>query len=335
MSCNLCESDLGSPHNKKKTAVCYGCKKSWHIRCISSTKERENYQKLKIESRSQWRCNTCKTAKLAAVGAISDEPDGSEHECSDSDGTGRILAKPGDGSDTQQLASDIKALLKTVNKINVKVDKIPSIEHQLSEMSTSLDFMNEKYEAFLSDMKVLQEKVTTLNTENRNLKETVAVLQLKVDHLEQDTRKANIELHCIPETPNENCAEIVKSVGNLIGRQISPKFAHRVGVHQRGQPRVILAGTESSTERENFVNAARKNKDYLRSTKLHTSWPDARFFVNENLTSYRKQLLRRTKDIAKEKGVQFVWTRDFKILTRKEENAKVKIISNETDLLNL
>ena len=60
-----------------------------------------------------------------------------------------------------------------------------------------------------------------------------------------------------------------------------------------------------------------------------------KIFVNENLTNSRKFLLWKTRQIADQKNVKYVWTINGKILTRKTDLATVETIETENDLQKL
>ncbi|KAF6209329.1 hypothetical protein GE061_009105 [Apolygus lucorum] len=267
------------------------------------------------DAKSKWECDRCKNF---------DGEDGNADEDSSSS----------EEDEGVQVSGDLKTLIKTVNEINMKVSKISAIEEQLVEMNTSMEFMNEKYETFIVEIKTLTEKVSLLEAQNIAQKNVISDLQIKVDRLEQDSRKTNIEIYGVPESVGENCYEVVKSVSGIAGKEVNPKSAFRLGPKVQGKARMILADLGSEADREMITKSA-KGCSALRASALSSAWPDSRIYVNENLTSYRKGLLRNAKEIAKSKGAKFVWSRDFKIFVRMEENAKVIVINNETDLLKI
>ena len=60
-----------------------------------------------------------------------------------------------------------------------------------------------------------------------------------------------------------------------------------------------------------------------------------RFFVNENLTQQRKKLLWATRQRANENQFKYVWTNNGNIFVRKNDDAALISIMNETDLYKL
>ena len=72
----------------------------------------------------------------------------------------------------------------------------------------------------------------------------------------------------------------------------------------------------------------------LRDANLKEFFVDGttQIFVNENLTRFRKNLLWRTKQKAKDNGFKYVWTRNGNICVRFSENCDAIMIKNEQDL---
>ncbi|XP_039762524.1 uncharacterized protein LOC120635578 [Pararge aegeria] len=59
---------------------------------------------------------------------------------------------------------------------------------------------------------------------------------------------------------------------------------------------------------------------------------NTRIFINDHLTVENKQLLSKTKLLAKEKNYRFVWVRHSKLFVRKNETSPVLSIKAEKDL---
>lgn len=57
-----------------------------------------------------------------------------------------------------------------------------------------------------------------------------------------------------------------------------------------------------------------------------------RLYINENLTRANKELYRLARLKGKEKGFKFVWTRNGRVLARKEEGRPIIHIDSKADL---
>lgn len=71
------------------------------------------------------------------------------------------------------------------------------------------------------------------------------------------------------------------------------------------------------------------------SQKINPQLPASRISIGEHLTTYTRDLLNAARDFAKERGFQFVWTRDCKVFIRKDERSQALKISSHNNLKNL
>lgn len=59
------------------------------------------------------------------------------------------------------------------------------------------------------------------------------------------------------------------------------------------------------------------------------------FYVNEHLMPEKKVLFLKAKKFCKENNIKYIWIKDCKILARKSEHTKIKLINNFDDLKHL
>ncbi|KAF6203816.1 hypothetical protein GE061_002151 [Apolygus lucorum] len=150
----------------------------------------------------------------------------------------------------------------------------------------------------------------------------------------------NVEIHGIPETKNENLCDIVRDLSVKLNSDMSVVNAFRAGrsnpvdgpnTNRENRVRKIVAVLSSEQERQQAIVNSRKDKN-LTADQFVSTWPKTRVFVTENLTAMRADLLWKTKLKAQEKGVKFVWIRNFLIHTRKKEDDPVKVVRSVDDL---
>ncbi|KAF6198160.1 hypothetical protein GE061_007907 [Apolygus lucorum] len=331
MDCGTCSRELFSP---KKTAKCSQCKLSFHPSC-TRLQTVENYKKMRKEAKDKWKCDRCKDGKKS----VSDDNYDSENDDEDvvqptkefrisgspKSSHGEVSPKSSHGEVSQDIMSEI----------NRKLGNISTMVDDMRELKASVSYMSAQFDKFVEEMSKIKSDVNLLVRENSELKLVVTDLQHKVDLLEQNSRDANIELHGVPESSNEDCIAIVKETSKVL--QIESgiiKKAFRVGPPNNNRPRKILAELCSAEERDNLVRAARTNRN-LTADKLFKDWPANRIYVNENLTSFRMELLRRAKTKAKERGIKFVWVKNSVIHVRKAEGECVKTIRSLEDVDSL
>ncbi|KAF6216486.1 hypothetical protein GE061_000828 [Apolygus lucorum] len=345
MDCAKCSRELNSP---KKTVKCSKCDASYHPSC-TRLKSVEYYKKMNMEARSKWECDRCKGSgeRSKRIKNKGDESDSDDSISSEDTGKLDVSVKYAASQKEPQMVGN-KNLLSVINKLSDKIDKMHSSEltmsqkmdkidglvNDLADVKKSIVFMSEQFDSFCTELKTMREAMKQVSEENRQLKEITAVLKVKVDFLEQNTKRGDVVIDGIPETINENCLQIVQELSKVINVDVAPISAFRIGLNQDDKHRKILANLGSESARIAFVASAKKMSE-LKANSLIVSWPDHRIYVNENLTQFRRELLRKTKLKAKEKNIKFVWVRNFNIYTRKQENEKVVQVRSEDDLLKL
>ncbi|KAG8325171.1 hypothetical protein J6590_074687 [Homalodisca vitripennis] len=75
----------------------------------------------------------------------------------------------------------------------------------------------------------------------------------------------------------------------------------------------------------------RKAKKHLRAADLGYA-SESSIYVNESLTSPNRKLLQKTREAARKKGYQYVWTLNCSIYVRKATNDKAVKILTEASL---
>ncbi|KAF6204536.1 hypothetical protein GE061_002878 [Apolygus lucorum] len=307
MDCAICQRDLHSP---RKTVSCSICRRSFHPVC-TRIKSVENYKKMKSDLKLKWKCDKC-------IGKAVDT-EGSGGEDGDLDGVSQV-----GGDDAGKIGS-------VILEMNKKLDKLSSLSTDMRDLKHSVAHMSEIFDTFVKDMDLMRKQIDTLNKENCELKTIVGDMQLKVDSIEQKSRDGNIEFNGVPESPNENCLDIVKKMSTRLGVDCGFSMAFRVGTIRKDKPRKILAMLDSRESRDNLIHAAKSDRS-LTAKLICDQWPEERIYVNENLTSFRALLLRRTKEKAREKGFKFVWIKNSVIHVRKIEGAPMVVVRCPQDL---
>lgn len=203
--------------------------------------------------------------------------------------------------------ADQDDLIKTVQKVLYDEEFFLKLASTISTMVC--DKLNQR-------MIQLEENVKAVETLNKKLVSDNAKLCLEVDRLEQYSRRNNLRFFGLPETIGENTdmliLEVIKSKLGLDMSLSDIERSHRVGIPnndvRNNRPRAILVKFCSYRNRQQLLN----RKRFLKNTG---------FFINEDLTRNRQQLLREVSD---KLGRQHVWTADGNIFAR-IDNKKVKV----------
>ena len=238
-------------------------------------------------------------------------------------------------------------------------EKLNALKLELIEVKTSQEFICAKYEDLKTNYENLQkinkkqaEEIENLQAQSNlfaqstNLEVRGANDEGKLDDIEQYGRRQNLEIVGIPTKPGENTNKIVQEVAKLMKINLSKdqiSTSHRLPAPQRPKnddtssgSRKILASPPIIAQflSRNVRNSLYANRKLLCDANLKEFFVDGttQIFVNENLTRFRKNLLWRTKQKAKDNGFKYVWTRNGNICVRLSENCDAIMIKNEQDL---
>lgn len=195
----------------------------------------------------------------------------------------------------------------------------------LSALADSVRFISDQYDSVRKSVDELVQSNKTLRAENDELTKKIA-------DMEQYSRLNNIEIKGVPCTQGEDCAVILKTIGQVIECPISSTdidAVHRVA--SKTADKCIIARFCSREKKNEFLRKARKAR--LRASQLGLSGSnDNPVFVNEHLTIANKKLFSKALVLKKEKKWRFLWTENCHIKARKTEDSRVFWINTESDL---
>jgi chromosome segregation ATPase len=149
------------------------------------------------------------------------------------------------------LDKKLDPVLKTLDNLQSKMDKIDKLEE-------SINFLSKEYDDFIPKIKSLEEEnYSRLADENVCLKaeiqstaNSLKIMKQELNNAEQYSRRDCIEIKGIPFQRNEVCNEVVKTVGHLIGVDIKDQdisVSHRLAAKSnshagalRNDPAIIV-----------------------------------------------------------------------------------------------
>ncbi|XP_063891033.1 uncharacterized protein LOC135116956 [Helicoverpa armigera] len=230
------------------------------------------------------------------------------------------------------------SILKVVNK------ELEPIKSEFADMIASLNFHAKELEEYQLEHKALKTSLKDLQTENTNLKKSVADMGIRINYLEQQTRSTNLELQCLPENKHENLYTVIKQLGTVVGCKLSDADIHhctRVAKLQNSgsRPRSVVVQLASPRIRDlilssviNF-NKGKNNIEKLNTSDLGLAGERKPIYVQEHLSPSNKALHAAARLKAKEKGFKFVWVRNGRIFVRKTDVSEHILVKN-LDSLN-
>ena len=192
-------------------------------------------------------------------------------------------------------------------------------------------------EKVLKETADLQNRVTTLETDNKNLQESITVLETtlstRIDDLEQYSRRSCIRIAGIPETEHENTDDKVLDLAAHLNIQLNPRDidrSHRVGP-------VRTSATSIADEDEPQPTRPREIIVKLRSYQARLSLLQGRktlrenkekVYINEDLTKTRKSLAYECRQLKRERKIVKTWVYDGNVFVTNRGGTKLKVTRN-------
>jgi hypothetical protein len=195
------------------------------------------------------------------------------------------------------------------------------IEEIRKDIHSSLkDFREEIKE----ELKSLTETIRVLKINCAEKDEDIATITTKLNQLDQYSRNRNFEIDNIEKRDEEDIEEILINLAEKLHINLKREdidAAHRLPTRKdQGPPKIIVQLT-SRKKRDEFVSARRQTAA-ITSKQLVGGNINSRIYVNENLCPFYRELLWKTKTLAKAAGFKFIWFSRGKIIVKENEIAK-------------
>lgn len=241
--------------------------------------------------------------------------------------------------DILQIRDDIRSTLTGIRKdIQVLRTEQTHLKQQVSTLRDDIVDLQTSSQNQTAEHDTLKKRVDNLscNTSSAKFESTICSLETKIDVLEQQARQCNVEICNLPERRNENLSSIIEAIGSVLKSPILLNHVvavHRVPhVHQQStRPKNIILKFTSRLQRDNLLSAYRKANS-LKTEQIGMSGTSTSIYINEHLTLKRKQLFRRTREVANNHDHKYVWIRNGTILVRERDGETAFAIRGEGDL---
>ncbi|CAB3235972.1 unnamed protein product [Arctia plantaginis] len=220
-----CAKDNETDENlvDEKFIKCTSCGKSYHYACLSVTES----------PNKSWKCPTC----LSCAPKVNRKDSTPIRNVQMNRGNKRVAigspSPPPIASNKDEIRTMIRDIIKTefnliltqFNKTVVSTinQEMEPIRKEIQEVVASMSFMNDRFEAFEKSQQFTVEVIKNLESENKELKNTVGELLARLNQLEQQSRSNNIEIQNMPENKNENIYNIINDLGQVVSCEIKEK----------------------------------------------------------------------------------------------------------------
>ena len=245
---------------------------------------------------------------------------------------------------------EIKGLLEGVQRTLVEMwtdnrrmaDELTELKSSFNTHSTEINSLKKTLNKALFENDTLKQTVDSLKKKVKVQEGYINELYGQQDDLEQDTRKHALEIHGIPEDLYTTTDDVVIKLGELLNVPITNAdidISHKL-FNGKKQPKAIIV---------KFISHKKKTQLYrkrteLRNVKISDLFPDCstadviqstRIFINENLTQYRKGIMKKANKMRKDGMIQSAWSLDGKLYVKTSPSGMPIRIYCEDDLKNL
>lgn len=217
---------------------------------------------------------------------------------------------------------------------------LQGIQQTTSNIEGSISFLMAQNEEF-------KQKIATLENKIKDDHKYIAILEDRIENMQQDNRKANFELKNVPKKQNEtknDLIDMVLDLSNSVGSSICRsdiRDIYRVrGKSSSIKNTPIVVETSSTLVKNDLLRSCKafnmKHKAKLTAKHLgfRTS-EDTPIFINEQLTAKAARLHFLARDLVKAKSYKFCWTAYGRVYVRKDENSPVISIKSEAQIHHL
>ncbi|CAG4959175.1 unnamed protein product [Colias eurytheme] len=227
-----------------------------------------------------------------------------------------------------------------LQSINATIKEIQQSNNNIDSSIAILTSQNEEYKRKIQEMEI----------QAKRDKEYITLLEEKVEDLQRDNLKRNIEFKNVPALTNETKEDLINMTLQL-SKNIDCKIEksdikdiYRVRSNNRNNDsnknsRIIIELTSTMLKRDVLRMTKSfniRNKSKLQAKHLgFTSNEDTPIFVTEHLTPKGARLFFLARDLTKSKNFKFCWTSFGRVFVRKDETSPIIVIKNESQVHHL
>lgn len=239
-------------------------------------------------------------------------------------------------NDTMEDEITIKDVYMKLIKIENKLKRIDIIEKQITDMQSSLDFIDKKYEEQKLEILELKNSNVTLKTENKKLASSINSLKVEIGDLSEETnnleqygRREMVDIVGFPQSDEENTDNIVSDICENLNIEINVNKDIEVSHRVSSKPNAaIIVKFNNRRKRDEFYNKGRKSHLKLNAFGYED---DSSIYINESLTFKNRTTFKRSKDALRNK-YKYIWLKNGVTLIKKDDQGKIHKILSEKDI---
>lgn len=251
-----------------------------------------------------------------------------------------------------EFKEEIKSMMK--NFMMMQEKDLKNVKKELREISPTLLEIRRSNTSIESSIALLTQqneelrsKIIQLEINSKCDQEHIAILEEKLENIQRDNRKANIEIKNVPKSDHESKESLVDMVLHLskaVECNISKsdiKDIYRVRSKREGiNSTPIVVEMTSTLTKTNILKMCKSHntskQEKLRAKHLgFTCNTDTPIYVSEQLTARGARLHFLARDLKLSKSYKHCWTSYGRIYVRHKDNSKIIQIESEQQVQRL
>lgn len=222
---------------------------------------------------------------------------------------------------------------KLANEVAELRNVIQQQKGELINVKTALAKTQKQQDDLEIQLAAARRKINDQETE-------IAELYDLQDALDQYTRKNSLEIHGVPESAYTSTEEVVLKLAEALNVDINPddvEISHKL--HRKGIKPIIVKFQSHKAKARMYKERTKLKhvcvSDLYPNSTAATRVESGRIYLNENLTSYRRDILKHANQMRKDGLLTSVWSMDGKIFVKTSPEGSPIRIYEKTDLENL
>ena len=228
-------------------------------------------------------------------------------------------------------------ILRENSKLTNEMAEVRNVIHQqkseLADVKTALAITKKQHEEMETELTAARKKIN-------DQEEEIAELYDLQDELEQYTRKSSLEIHGVPESAYTSTEEVVLKLAEALNVDVKSEdveISHKL--NRKGVKPIIVKFQSHKVKSSLYKERAKlkhvRVSDLFPYSSAATRVESERIYLNENLTSYRRGILKEANQKRKDGLVLSAWSMDGKIFVKTSPDGRPIRIYDKSDLENL
>lgn len=250
-------------------------------------------------------------------------------------------------ADLCSFKEEIKNMIQSF--LSSQKNELDNITSNLKEIQQSNHDIHNSIAVLTSQNEDFQKKIDHLECKLRTENENISILQDKIEDMQRENRKTNVEIKNVPRKNNESKEDLMQMILSLsksIGcnaQRTDIKDIYRIydkkNAEKKNTPVIVEMGsTILKTDMLKLCKSynIRNSRNRLQAKHLgFTTNEHEPIYVSEHLTPKAARLYFLARDLTKSNQYKFCWTSFGRVYTRKEETSPVIQIRNESQVHQL